>query len=408
MAIGDTFEGLVGDEETPEEKALRLEEEKRQKKSAASVTPQRLREQAYAAQQEAEQRAAQERIATYGTDDPILASKVAATGAFSGDLAQRMAADPEGTKAAVEHAAALLGRGGIGDAPTGEPEGPPAPGRRYSVGTGAKGERYFTNLTPDELQAERHQAETILGARGEAPVRDLKRIPGMQDQPTSPGGAAAPARSPAEILFEGRLEQARSLVAKPDTQIEQLKKSAELFDELWKEPDITSAREVLKDKLMSGELGRRGVAAQTASQLDTALVQRAKTTQEYADDPTIDRTFYKPWHAFDDQPGRSGDPSAPATLLNPGGSLPVSDLAERALTTAQGERDALIAKSTPRELPRTAQIARGKLSPTAQRLKAQTEELSAGREAIRKRKQREEFGFEYEPPSIAGLFGFGE
>jgi len=404
MAIGDTFEDLsLEDEETPEEKALKQEQRKRQGKSLAAMTPQRLKEQAYLAKVEAEQQAEQERIARFGTADPMTAAKVAATGAFEGDLAQRMAIDPDGTKAAVEQAAAILGRGGASDAPTGEPEGPPAPGRKYSRGVGAHGEPYFTNLTPDELQEERHQTERILGERGDAPVRDLKRIPGMQDQPAAPGGKRAPSTA-AEILFEGRLEQARTVTSKPDVEMAQLQKSTELFNELWEEPSIAKARQKLEDMLTGGALRKRGVLAKTASAVDKALVKRAKTVQEFAEDPSIDRMFYKPWHDDDEKPGLAADPSQPATLLNPGGRMPDGDVVQATYEQAQKERARVIEESMPKELPRTAQIAARKGSATAERLKAKAVESRA----TRKKKQREEFGFEYEPPSIAGLFGFGE
>jgi hypothetical protein len=381
--------------------AREMELEQEGARSAEHEKVRLAKEQAYAAKAEAERIHSQELISKYGTDDPLLASKVAATGAFEGDLAQRMAMDPDTTKASVEHAAALLGRGGASDAFS-DVEGPPAPGRTYSRGVGAHGEPYFTNLTPDELQAERHDTERILGKRGPAPVRDLKRIPGMQDQPQPLTGGKPTPSTAAEILFEGRMEQARSLTSKPETELEQYKKGTELFQELFKEKDITTAREKLDEMLFSGELGRRGVTAKTVGGVDEMLRKRAKSIQEFAD-PTIDRLYFKPWHAGDDKPGLASDPSQPASLINPGGSIGEGEVAHKALEQAQSERNLAIEQSMPRELPRTAQIARG-MSPTTQRLKKQATESAAER----KRKQREKFGFEYEPPSIAGLFGFGE
>lgn len=97
-----------------------------------------------------------------------------------------------------------------GDVSGASAAGAPA-GRQYSVGTGASGERYFTNLSRSELQKEHHDAEAIAGQPLPAPVRDLHRL-SMQD--TAPGASDSMPPTPQDSAA-ARLQVAQAKLTSP-------------------------------------------------------------------------------------------------------------------------------------------------------------------------------------------------
>lgn len=342
---------------------------------------------------DAAQATAERLKAQFGTEDPHTAALVKATGAFDSDLAQRMKLDPEGTKASVDRAAALLGKGGASDAPTGE-GGPPQ--RQFSVGKGAHGEQYFTNLSREELKAEHHTADAIRGETSPPSVTDLKRI-----QPGEAGGGSSESQSPADILFQGRLDKAQMIAGTPARQekhAQEFTKYEEELLQLGRDEDVTTAREKLFNDLQGGVFGKRGITPKEGTILDKELVRRAKTSSQMAEGG-VDRTYYMPWHKSAKKPGQAADKAEPATILNPGGAQPVADNVQQQNLMATSERSAHIEDTLPHEPSTTADYALG--SPTAQRLK----KVAAGEREAKKAKRIEQFGFDYEPPTLGGFLG---
>lgn len=292
----------------------------------------------------------QHMIAEYGTADPVKAAGVKARGVFDGDLVQRMRLDPLGTKAAVNREVALSGRGGVSDLPD------DAPAREYSVGKGAHGEPYYTNLSRGELKAEKHQADALRGGQSEPPVTGLKRIPGMRDEAS---GVTANTQDPAQILFQGKLDKAQQIAGTPERDEKHAQTIERYFQDIWdKSPDITTAREKLQRDLLHGRLGEKGITPRDVKQLDQTLIHRAKSITDMAD-PGVDRTFYKPWTKGGKHPGKAADLAEPATVLNPGGSMPQGALAKGRESLAVSDQTQYVDETTPREQPRTFQYATG-------------------------------------------------
>jgi len=337
------------------DEAARVREEAQALAEAEAYRNQvRAKEAAYLAEIKAAQEKREADIAAFGTDDPLLAARVKATEAFEEDLPARMRVDPEGTTAKVKRAEGLLGLGGPQDAPTGE-------GRSYYRGTGPSGEPWFTNLSPSESLEERRSAATMRGV----PIQDIpkgkgmERIEGMRDQPT---GAPKQPRTLPEIAFQGKLEAARDVVRQPEIDMKYAQRMASYTNEVLKTmfaEDVTTARQKVEDDLMSGKLLKLGLRPKAAQDVDRLLVNRAKTLQEFAGDPTLDRTFYAPWHKSGKKPGLSADLAEPASILNPGGSISDQAMSEQLLTQAKQARDAALEGRKPaREMQTTASYTR--------------------------------------------------
>lgn len=289
----------------------------------------------------------------YGTDDPKKIAAIKASGAFAPDLAQRMQLDPEGTRAGVERALALVGAGGVQDIP----DAPPAAPERIFYGTGQGGELSFTNR-PE--------------VAGEQGMRRWNSDSGRTKDVGAPGGsfgtigagsngAAVDNRSPEEILFQGRVDEARSIVERPE-RVEQKAIAVErYFNKLWESsPDIRTARETLQSDLMSGAFKNEKLDIKDIKTIDKLLLKRGRTTMQM-NEAGIDKTFFKPW--VKGKPGKMADMAEPASVLNPGGSTPETVKVQQGNLLATQEASAALESSMPRELPTAAQYAKGTASP---------------------------------------------
>lgn len=317
-------------------------------------TKPRVDEAAITAKVDASLAAKKKAMELFGTDDPMkIAAITAAGGLDEGDIAKRMQVDPAGTRAQVERVIALSGKGGVQDVP----DGPP---RQFSAGTGAGGEPYFTNLSRDELKQEKHTADTIRGSAGKPSVTDLKTFtPGTTGGVSSGSEGAVKEQSIAETLFQGRIDQARAIVTKPDRDEKRAVSVQKYFNEVFdSSPDIRTARQKVEDDLLSGEFKKRGLLLPDVKFVDATLLKRGKTTRELGH-TGIDRLFFKPWVRAGDKPGEASDLAEPSTVLNPGGSASETTKVQQDNLLATNEHANALETFLPSEQPTMLQYARG-------------------------------------------------
>lgn len=284
-------------------------------------------------------------VAEYGTADPKEAAQAKASGVYDtpDQLMKRMQIDPEGTRAAIERETQRW----QGQRSLPEDAGPP---REYSEGVGAHGERYFTNLTRGELHAQSHERGDT-----EPPVTDLHSM-GMRDT-----GAPADARTPSEILFEGKLERAQQIAGIPERQDKHARTVESISSDLQdfeKYPTANEALDALHAKRQSGELGQSGVSLKEEAAMEKAIAHFARPVADFTD-KELDRTVYRPWTQGGDKPGQAADKAAPADILNPGGAMPLEARTEAMHSAAVADHASALTEQTPRELPRTYQYANG-------------------------------------------------
>jgi hypothetical protein len=236
-------------------------------------------------------------------------------------------------------------------------QGSKPPGRQYSEGTGAHGERYFTNLSPTELKQEKHAREDISGRKEAPPITGLRAL-GLHDQP----GAEVAPRTPEQDLFQGRVNEMQGIAEGPERSFKHLKNADMYLQELLsygqdQEHGAKGARDKLHDDVMSGVLKARGLTPRDAYAADQFLTKHTK--EDYYTDPSIDRTLYMPPAGRKSKPGIAEDKAQPATVLNPGGGLTDTDRAAQDHAKVKADRDSYVDDTTPTELPTAFQYAKG-------------------------------------------------
>lgn len=362
---GSTFESLMEEDEAPAPTLARhLSPQQRLRAQESANARETFRQ-----NQEEEKR----KKAEFGTTDRDKIMALKETGALDDDFAARAQMDPEWAKAAVQRAYEISGLA-PGAKDVGDMGAGPAP-RTYSVGKGAHGEQYFTNLSRGELHAENRDRNAMRDKAGlpneEPPVTDLTSMPGLRDEPRG----TTPSNDPADILFRERLEKAGQIAGQNDVD---LKKYANVVDETEKlladHKDIATARETVQKRLMDGTYGKKGFTPRDVAGIDKLLISRVKDPLK---EPNADWTFYKPMHDADSMPGVNANPALPATILNPGGAKPALETAQAMNSRALADTASHIDEAAPSELPRTFQYAT--MSPTARRMQKQARETKLSR-----------------------------
>lgn len=288
----------------------------------------------------------------WGTDDPKKIAAVKALGVLGQDAAQQAALDPEGFAERVSRLEELTGRGGVQDMPDAPPE-------RDYYRTEVNGTLAFGN-TPEfaaDPRSRRYNSDS-------GTHKDLG-APGGEAGTISGGGSeGAVSEKPVEdVLFEGRLGEAKALAERPEKQEKRAIAGEKYFDEVFgSSPDIRSARQRLQDDWFSGEAKKRGLRMQDIKALDSILLKRGKKTTELTD-PGIDKTFFKPWVKGAGRPGEGKDISEPATILNPGGGTSEVVKGEQGKLMATNEAAAALEETMTREAPKMTDYAQGKRSP---------------------------------------------
>ena len=278
-----------------------------------------------------EQQADDLRRAELGTTDPVKAAQLKATGVFDPDFKARFQADPPGGAAAAAKAYAILGIGGVQDAPT----GPPAPGRTYSVGVGTHGEPYYTNKTEGELFSEGAPVQNL----GPGPTTNdaLKALP-YQDAPTPVGGT--PSRDPADILFQGKLDRLREIVEQPARDAQTVKDT-----QAFKEKMFTLAQEKGADvahQAITDFFGKDNLSVKAKQDVDKLIGHFGQYTAKQIKEKHLDPNQYFPYHKGPITPGAGNDLSQQATVENPGGRM--ND------TTFQLQRQQQVASQTTQQI----------------------------------------------------------
>jgi len=296
----------------------------------------------------------------FGTDDPKKVAAIKATGAFDPDLAQRMQIDPEGTRAQVDRAVELSGRGGVQEVP----DGPPPEARQFSVGTGRGGERYFTNLSPAERKQEREASDAITGRKTSARAYGFQPFePGRTGGGGEGSEGAVTEKRVEDILFEGRLDQARQIAERPERQEKQAKAVTEVFNDVFENsPDIRTARKTMEEMFMSGEAKKRGLSLADIKFIDKTLLKRGKTSMELTK-PGIDRLFFKPWVKAGAKPGQAADQAEPASVVNPGGGTTETMKLQQKNMLATNDAAGGIEETLPKEQPTMYKYAKGGAAP---------------------------------------------
>lgn len=286
----------------------------------------------------------------YGTDDPRKVAAIKATGAFDPDLAQRMQMDPEGTKAAVERAAEIAGKGGMQDLPD-----EVAPPERDYYRKNDKGILEFTNIPANAPSAEgwrRYNSDSGKSKDVGAPGGSFGRIGAGQDS-TELGS-----KTPEDLIYEGRLAEARTIAGKPDRDEARAKVLKTYFDEKWdKHDNISDMRKEVEDDFMSGSAKKRGLDMKDLKFVEGMMMKRGKTSMEMTK-PGIDRTYFKPWTKRS-RPGEAADLAEPASVVNPGGSIPMKDRVQQDNFMAGQQASQAINESMPQEQTTMAQYAKG-------------------------------------------------
>lgn len=332
----------------------------------------RRHEQEISAQGAADLAKNKQNLAQWGTTDPQKIAAIKATGAFGPDLAKMMEIDPEGTAARVQRAIDLSGHGGMG-LPEGwhPPEATTPPERQFSRGVGQHGEPYFTNLSPEELQQEQDTTNVVKGLNPKLdaaePVSNLQPFtPGetgrvSDSAPDGPEAAGFAKQSPEELLFQGRIDQARAIAEKPErTEAKEKALQGYISDLFNNNPDIHSMRDKMEQDFNSGTAKAKGLDMKDMRIVENVLRTRGKTPMEMTH-PGIDKTFYKPWVA-PAKPGAPSDQAEPASVVNPGGGTSQQTQVNQLHMLASQKASQNIDSSLPSETQTAYQYAKGKVA----------------------------------------------
>lgn len=303
--------------------------------------------------------------AEYGTTDPLKAAQLKATGVLDADFPERFKADPQGSAAAAAKAFAILGRGGMQDAPS----GPPAPGRTYSVGVGTHGEPYYTNKTEGELASEGAPVQGI--GPGPTPSGALTPL-NMQDSPTPVSGTES--KDPADVLFQGKLDKVQQVLGQPARTAQVLKDTQDFQTKmlaLGHEQGADVARQAVTDSL-----GKDNIPIKAKQDIDKVLTHFGQYTAKQIKDKHLDPMQYFPYHKTPPAPGTGDDLTQQASVTNPGGRMGDTQFqAQRQQQVAAGTTQQ-IDEQAGEEQPSAMHYA---ISDTAKRLKR-----SAAKEALAK------------------------
>ena len=332
-----------------------VEEAQAVEEHSRDVQKVRQREKAITAKANAAVEARKEARALWGTDDPKKIAAIKATGAFDPDLAQRMQIDPVGTAAQVERAAAIAGKGGVQDAP----DVPPA---REFYRENERGVLEFTNRPEAAPSAEgwrRYSSDSGMHKDVGAPGGSVGRI-------SAGDGGQGDARPVEDVLFEGRLGQARQISERPERQAAKAAAMEKYFEEVFDaSPDVRTARERIKSDLINGTFADKGLELQDIQRIDKEVIRRAKPLEALAGSG-LDTTYFKPW--VKGRPGEAADQAEPASVLNPGGGTGPATRVEQESVMARNEAAAAIETSLPKEKATAYDYAkRRKKSPSPQR-----------------------------------------
>lgn len=281
----------------------------------------------------------------YGTSDPQKAAAIEASGIFKGDLGKRMQIDPEGTRAAFEEAIMLTDKGGgVQDFPGDTPE-------RDYYRQNEKGTLEFTNRPDVAAQAgfRRYNSDS-------RKHKDLGAPGGEFGSMSGDGGG--PSGKVEDILFQGKLDQAKQIIEKPERDEKKAINAQKYFDELWdKHKDIHDITEQLKEDWFSGAAKARGLTPDIMKTLEIAARKRGVKRIE----PGMDRDYYKPFVSRVTKDGEPANVGEPASVLNPGGGTEQTTVVKQNEAMAANEAAAGIEATMPTERKTTYDYARGKV-----------------------------------------------
>lgn len=295
----------------------------------------------------------------WGTSDPKAIAAIKAAGVFDSDAGAQAQLDPVGFKERFDRVQALTGRGGVQDVP----DAPPAEGAdRIFYRENDKGTLEFTNQAshaPSDQGFRRYNSDSGDHKDLGAPGGDVGRIGAGGG-----GGNGAVADKPIEdIIFDGKLDQARVLAEKPDRQEAKAKAIQGTFDEIFKgSPDIRTARDKVQEILMSGGAKDRGLDIKDLKMIDANLTKRGKTSMELTK-PGIDKLFFKPWVKGAARPGQGGDLAEPSSVVNPEGGTPETVKVQQGNMLATNEAASSLESAMPKEQPTMIKYAQGNASP---------------------------------------------
>lgn len=289
-------------------------------------------------------------VATYGTHDKAKVQALVALGVFDKDIKDQYVIDPEGTKLKFDQAMTLLGRDGTNAA---LPPEQSMRERQYRVGTGAGGERYFTNLSNKELSDQEQDTKTITGAprRGANP-KDLQDL-NMHDTSRTQDAANPPApANMAEAAFEGKVSQLRSLMGKEDRSYKHATDLNKYVDELMttgKAIGANKVRDKLQQDLYGGELQKRGITPAESNAIDKMIVDRARNAKEIHK-KKLNPDYYLPWDVVHPN---APDPAQPESVANPGGGVTPQGMVMAKAVKSDTEHQAMLDSTQQQEIPRT-------------------------------------------------------
>lgn len=357
---GDAFVDLLDEEDTPAPQFA-------QTGSMSRGQVLRAQESRAAYAQSAAQEAKDRQLkAQYGTTnrEQVLARK--ATGALEPDFAARAQIDPQWAQQAGERLQQLVKQE--------DSQKHAGDDRQFMVGEGQHGEPYYTNLNLSELSSESHDMNAArrkgggheLAGEPAAPVHgkiasDFSPLDLGKGAVSNLGGRVGDQGDPESILFQSKLEKAKSVSEIPkrrDEHAQVVEKVGAKLQDFKRFPTAEKALDSLHKMRQSGQLGKLGVSLPEENKLEQLIVHFAKPSSAFLDDE-LDRTMYRPWSDGGDKPGTTADGAQPATILNPGGAMPEQDMVEQKRQRTLADNATQIDGSTPRELPRTFQYANG-------------------------------------------------
>lgn len=303
-------------------------------------------------------------MAKFGTTDQDKIAALRATGILDNDFNNRIQMDPEGARAAYDRAAAITGLNEVQKAAEAIPD-------TFLKGTGPHGEPFYTNRSLGELKEEERQRAALQGRAPQKPISNPRvihpeQLPGGTIS-AGPSGPMARARQ----AFEGKMANLEGMVTRTERNTARAVARDKYIDEVLlhaaTKSDAGSALERVKSDLETGVLKKMGLGVADAAAASQAITQRAKTPNELATAaPYLPLTELIPWKRPKDA-GELSDPTQPSSVVNPKGGPSIMDRAEARLEQARVARDQTISDSLEKELPRTAQYARGAKAPPSQR-----------------------------------------
>lgn len=259
----------------------------------------------FSAQQAGERAQGLKRQAAFGTDNPLLAAKIAATGVTSPDFKRLAADDPEGAAAALHHARVLLGREALR---TDEPGiADPAQVRESAVAQ-----------------------------------RDRARAAGSSDQ----------SAQAADVLFGGKLAGAEQAVAAG-------RETARAGEEATAAMDLKA-----EEKAQVQHNMHRATADLLGTLHDSGFESARQRWLQMHTDGTAEALGLSLRHMSEiGKTLRFAASAAPSTVLNPGG-VDVPAAAEQRRLDAQQQHQQAITDMTPKKpLPSTTDYAAGDVPP---------------------------------------------